>query len=116
MRIQGTDGIRRPTAPDNAPRLVGLSPLDAFLKEGVITPTFLQLYAYSFVENMRKMGRFSDGQQIVVGWDPRDMTGQFVGAFITGLRKAGANVLSVGILPRRPFPCTCFTVARPERR
>ncbi|MBN1592091.1 MAG: hypothetical protein JW941_02435 [Candidatus Coatesbacteria bacterium] len=104
MRIQGTDGIRRPTSPDNAARVKGLSPLDAFLKGGLITPSFMELYAYSFLTDLSRLERISPGESVVVGWDPRDPKGEFIEAFVSGIRKAGASVLSLGIIPTPAVP------------
>ena len=104
MRLQGTDGIRRPTALPSNPIVAGLGPLEAFLKAEVITPKFMQLYSFSFVKDLTERARFAAGDPIVVGWDPRDAEGNFVSAFIDGLVKAGATVLSLGIVPTPAVP------------
>ncbi|MBN2209746.1 MAG: hypothetical protein JW759_10690 [Candidatus Coatesbacteria bacterium] len=103
-RIQGTDGIRRPTALDDDPRVQAMTPLDAFLKAGLITPRFMELYAYSFITDLVRLGRLRMGDPVVVGWDPRDPERQFINAFISGIRKAGAAVLSVGVVPTPAVP------------
>ena len=88
-RIQGTDGIRRPVA-----RAVdGLTPQEAFLQRSVITPQFMELYAYAYVTGLRSPG------EIVIGWDPRDPEGLFTGAAVRGIRKAGADAVVVDICP-----------------
>ncbi|MBN2208487.1 MAG: hypothetical protein JW759_04250 [Candidatus Coatesbacteria bacterium] len=118
MRIQGTDGIRRRTAPDDSPTVRGMSPPDALLKAGVITPRFMELYGYSFVIDLVRsscgssascqgeigLNRLGLGEPVVVGWDPRDPEGQFTGALIRGIRKAGASVFSVGVVPTPAVP------------
>ncbi|MCD6328549.1 hypothetical protein J7M28_13485, partial [bacterium] len=104
MRIQGTDGIRRPTALDDSARARGFDPLKAFQEAGVITPGFMELYAFCFITDLERLGRFKRDNPIVIGWDPRDPKGHFINAFIRGARKAGASVLSVGILPTPAIP------------
>ena len=103
-RIQGTDGVRRRTLQDDASEVRGLNPLEAFLKVGAITPGFMELYGYSFVADLKRIGRFQPGDRVVVGWDPRDPSGDFTRAFMRGIRKAGATVLSVGIVPTPAVP------------
>ena len=88
-RIQGTDGIRRPVAREAG----GLTPQEAFLQRGVITPGFMELYTYACVSGLRDPG------EIVIGWDPRDPEGIFCGAAVRGIRKAGATAVVVGICP-----------------
>ena len=103
-RIQGTDGIRRRTLQDDASEVRGLGPLEAFLRAGVITPRFMELYGYCFISDLERIDRFQPGDQVVVGWDPRDPSGDFVEAFMRGIRKHGATVLSVGIVPTPAVP------------
>jgi len=103
-RIQGTDGIRRRTLQDGDSEVRGLVPLEAFLRAGVITPRFMELYGYCFIADLVRIDRFQPGDQVVVGWDPRDPSGDFVEAFMRGIRKHGATVLSVGILPTPAVP------------
>jgi len=92
-RIQGTDGIRRQVAPSDDPRVANLTPLEAFLHEGLITDAFVELYTYAFVSGLDAPG------EIVVGWDPRDPAGLYTGAAVRGVRKAGATAVVVGICP-----------------
>jgi phosphoglucosamine mutase len=92
-RIQGTDGIRRPVALASDPRVRGLTPQAAFLEEGLITEEFVELYAYAYVSGLEQKG------EIVIGWDPRDPAGDFTGAAVRGIRKAGAAAVAVGICP-----------------
>ncbi len=103
-RIQGTDGVRRRTLQDDASEVRGLGPLEAFLKAGVITPRFMELYGYCFIADLVRIDKFKPSDEVVVGWDPRDPNGDFTRAFIRGIRKHGATVLSVGILPTPAVP------------
>lgn len=92
-RLQGTDGIRRPVALASDPRVKGLTPQRAFLEKGVLTEEFFELYAYAYVSSLGKPG------EVVIGWDPRDPAGDFTGAAVRGVRKAGATAVVVGIFP-----------------
>ena len=92
-RIQGTDGIRRPVALASDARVAGLTPQEAFLKKGLITEEFIELYTYAYVSSLERPG------EIVIGWDPRDPAGDFTGAAVRGIRKAGADAVALGICP-----------------
>ncbi len=114
-RIQGTDGIRRPVALSTDPRVAGLTPQAAFLERGFITEQFCELYAYAYVSGLggstvapaalrrdkSGSGSGSDGRalEIVVGWDPRDPAGDYTGAVVRGIRKAGATAVVLDIAP-----------------
>jgi len=99
-RIQGTDGIRRPVALASDPRVQGRTPQEAFLERGLITDEFCELYAYAYAS-----GLGDDPGEIVAGWDPRDPKGEFTGAVVRGLRKAGATAVVLGIAPT---PCVAL--------
>ena len=92
-RIQGTDGIRRPVMRAGDPRLAGLTPQEAFLRRGVITDEFFELYTYAYASSLEAPC------EVVIGWDPRDPEGLFTGAAVRGIRKAGADAVVVGICP-----------------
>jgi len=92
-RLQGTDGIRRPVALSTDPRVEGLTPVQAFLERGLITEQFVELYVYAFVSSLE----FAD--DVVIGWDPRDPAGDYTGAAVRGIRKAGANAHVLGVFP-----------------
>ncbi|MFQ5845665.1 MAG: hypothetical protein ACE5JG_11830, partial [Planctomycetota bacterium] len=92
-RIQGTDGIRRPVALSTDPAVRGLTPQQAFLERGRITERFLELYAYAYVSAL------APPAEVVVGWDPRDPAGDFTGAAVAGVRKAGATAVVLGTFP-----------------
>ncbi|UCH79082.1 MAG: hypothetical protein JSU81_03795, partial [Candidatus Coatesbacteria bacterium] len=97
-RLQGTDGIRREVKLQSDPSLAGLSPAEAFLARGVITEAFLEGYAYAFA---REVGA---GAEVVVAWDPRDPAGDYTGAVVRGVRKAGAAAVVLGVAPTPAVP------------
>jgi phosphomannomutase len=92
-RLQGTDGIRRPVALSTDPRVAGLTPLAAFLDHGLITEQFVELYTYAYTSSLEV------ADEIVIGWDPRDPGGDFTGAAVRGIRKAGAKAQVLGVFP-----------------
>ncbi len=92
-RLQGTDGIRRPVALSSDPRVQGLTPQDAFLRKGLLTQQFVELYVYAYVAGQKS------AREVVVGWDPRDPAGDFTRAAVLGVRKTGATAVVVGICP-----------------
>ncbi|MHC4953396.1 MAG: hypothetical protein ACYTGZ_05855 [Planctomycetota bacterium] len=92
-RLQGTDGIRRPVLLSTDARVAGLTPLEAFLDRGVITEQFMELYTFAFVSSLK------DADEIAIGWDPRDPAGEFTGAAVRGIQKAGATAVVLGICP-----------------
>ena len=98
FRLQGTDGIRREVRPAAAPEFSGLSPQEVFLKRGVITEQFMELYAYAQVSRSIAEGTMRPEDGFVVGWDPRDPQGIFTEAVVNGVRKAGACAWVVGVV------------------
>jgi phosphoglucosamine mutase len=101
QRLQGTDGIRRETKLSNNPECKGLTPQQVFLEKGWITEQFMELYAYSHIKNLPGS---KTPKNVVVGWDPRDPSGIFIEAVIKGIRKAGGNALTLGIVPTPLVP------------
>jgi phosphomannomutase len=101
QRLQGTDGIRRETKLSNNPDCKGFTPQQVFLEKGWITEQFMELYAYSHIKNLPG-SKFP--KNVVVGWDPRDPSGIFIEAVIKGIRKAGGNALTLGIVPTPLVP------------
>ena len=97
--MQGTDGIRREVRPFNDPALKGLSPLQAFLDQGVITDEFMERYVYAHVISLVRDRQLKRGDSFAVGWDPRDTKGKYTGAVVRGIRKAGINALVIGVVP-----------------
>ncbi|MBI4664890.1 MAG: hypothetical protein HY751_00625 [Nitrospinae bacterium] len=98
MRLQGTDGVRRQAVLSSSPLVAGLSPQKAFLEKDVITEQFVELYAYCRARQLLENG-VAAGEFMVVGWDPRDPSGAFTGAAVSGVLKAGLNVHSIGVMP-----------------
>jgi|GEM_PF-98146 len=103
-RIQGTDGIRREAVSSKDDRVRGLSPLEAFLHKNYLTEEFLELYAYAHVRQLIQTSSMQPGDEIVVGWDPRDPEGLFTGAVIRGIRKARGKAVVLGIMPTPGVP------------
>ncbi len=101
-RIQGTDGIRRDVRRQDDPSLAGLSPWEAFVERGVITDAFLEGYAYAFAR--LRLEESPASAEVVVGWDPRDPSGDFTGAVVRGLRKAYAAAAVMGVAPTPAVP------------
>lgn len=95
-RLQGTDGVRRPvmTAAE-----AGAGPLEAFLSRDVMTEEFFELYCYAQVSLCIEKGIMEPGDGVPIGWDGRDTGGQFTGAAIDGIAKAGGQPLALGVIP-----------------
>ncbi len=104
FRFQGTDGIRREIRASTDKAFRGMTPQDVFLKRGYITEEFMELYAFAHVDSLMKDGTLEPGDPFVVGWDPRDTSGQFTSAVVRGVRKAGATVLQLGVVPTPLVP------------
>lgn len=103
FRLQGTDGIRREVRLSSIDT-TGLTPQEVFLKLGFITQDFMEIYAYAYVKELILERKAQVGDSIVVGWDPRDQSGNFTSAVVSGIRKAGANALILGIVPTPLVP------------
>lgn len=99
IRLQGTDGVRRPALCADDPRTAGLSPQAAFLERGVITEQFMELYLYCRARWLIHSGAMREGEAFVIAWDPRDPEGRFTGAAARGLARGGARVVSLGVAP-----------------
>ena len=96
-RIQGTDGIRATIC-----RLEDISssnPLAALLDEGLVTEEFFELYTYAYCQELLEAGFASKLDPVVIGWDPRDLSGHFNEAAVSGIRKAGLTAVVVDVLP-----------------
>ena len=103
-RLQGTDGIRGRTLKSSDPEVAGLTPLEALLEKRIITEEFVELYSYCFISLLIKMKIISPGDEVLVGWDPRDKSGLITKASIKGIRKAGGFATSLGIIPTPALP------------
>ena len=103
-RLQGTDGIRRETRFANDKMFAGLSPQKIFLQHEFITEEFFELYVHAHVHNLIRSRSPQSPTNIVVGWDPRDVSGKFTNSVIRGIQKTGANVLVCGVVPTPVIP------------
>lgn len=98
-RFQGTDGVRKLTALSSDAALRGLSPQAAFIERDVMTEEFMELYAYSRTRQLIDGGFAEPGVAVAVGWDTRDKSGVFTGAVVSGIVKAGLDVVVAGMAP-----------------
>ena len=104
-RVQGTDGIRREVKSAKNSECKGLTPLQIFNDKGWITEDFMELYVYCFVKNRLKKKLVSHKRRtFVIGWDPRDLSGNYTNAVIRGVRKAGGEALVLGVVPTPLVP------------
>ena len=96
-RIQGTDGIRGPVCfvEDSS----SSEPISALLNEGLLTEEFFELYTYAYCQELLDAGFALIRDLVVIGWDPRDLSGRFNEAAVCGIRKAGLTAVVVDILP-----------------
>jgi len=103
-RIQGTDGIRGKVGLSDYPAFKGLSPLQVFLDRGILTEQFFELYCYCHVSLGIERETIKPGEEIILGWDPRDKDEIFWKASGRGIRKAGCSATTVGIQPTPAIP------------
>ena len=96
-RIQGTDGIRGPVR--SIEDSTSTSPLFALLDEGVMTEEFFELYTYAYCQELLEANFASALDLVVIGWDPRDLSGRFNESAVRGIRKAGLTAVVVDVLP-----------------
>ena len=100
--LQGTDGIRGRVAEDEI--LQGQNPLAVYMDSGFLTPAFFERYTYAFGCLLISSGLADTRNRVVVGWDPRDEAGNFNQAAMSGLLKAGLDVVKIGVLPTPAIP------------
>ncbi len=98
-RFQGTDGVRKLTALSSDAAVRGLSPQAAFIEKDVMTEEFMELYAYCRTLQLIEGGFAEPGMALAVGWDTRDKSGVFTGAVVSGIVKAGLDVVLAGMAP-----------------
>ncbi len=98
-RLQGTDGVRLPVKLSTDPALNGTTPQESFLDHGVLTEQFMELYLYCRAKELVDAGTAKVGDDIVVGWDPRDPEKHYTSAAMQGILKAGLNVVCLDISP-----------------
>jgi phosphoglucosamine mutase len=104
-RLQGTDGIRREIKSAKDSECKSLTPLQTFLEKGWITEEFMELYVYSYVKSQfKKKSASSKKRTFVIGWDPRDPSGNYTDAVVRGVRKAGGEAMVLGVVPTPLVP------------
>ena len=104
FRLQGTDGIRSEVRLSSSEEIANLTPQEIFLKLGYITEEFMEIYAYAHIRQLISAGKIRAGDNVVIGWDPRDPKGNHTSAVISGVCKAGANALILGVVPTPLVP------------
>ena len=104
-RLQGTDGIRRKIKSAKDSECRGTTPLQIFLEKDWITEEFMELYVYCYVKSQFKKKSASPKKRaIVIGWDPRDPSGNFTKAVVRGVCKAGGEAMVLGVVPTPLVP------------
>ena len=98
-RLQGTDGIRGTVAAQDDPRLAGISAIEAYLRHRLISPALVELYCYAFVRELIETGLSREGDDFVIGFDPRDGDRRLVRAAVEGVAKAGGVPVNIGVMP-----------------
>jgi phosphomannomutase len=100
-RIQGTDGVRGLVAPSAR---FSKDPLTVFLEDAFLTEEFFELYCYCHVKNLLERGLMSEGAEVPIGWDSRDVEGFYTSRAVSGISKAGGKPLLPGSLPTPAVP------------
>ena len=52
IRLQGTDGVRRPVRLSTDLSLINLSPVESFVDHGVMTEQFVELYSFCRIRSL----------------------------------------------------------------
>ena len=104
LRIQGTDGIRSEVRLSSSEEAENLTPQEVFLELGYITEEFMEMYAYAHTRRLISAGKIQAGNNIVIGWDPRDPKGNHNSAVVRGVCKAGLNAMILGVVPTPLVP------------
>lgn len=103
MRLQGTDGIRGVTKKGRDLQS-SKSPVQLYLSSGILTEDFFEIYCFGFARYLIKTGKTAPGGGIVIGWDPRDLGGDFTSRAVAGVRKAGLDARVLGVVPTPLVP------------
>lgn len=100
-KFQGTDGVRGLAADEDHPQAAGVDPRAAFVENGVLTPRFIEHYVFEAGAWLleRASEQLISPAAVILAWDPRDVGGDFSSACVNGLLRAGAHVLSLGVMP-----------------
>ncbi len=100
-RIQGTDGVRGLVAPSSRfPK----DPLAVFVEDDFLTEEFFELYCYCHIKNLLERGLMSEGAEVPIAWDSRDVEGFYTSRAISGISRAGGKPLLMGSLPTPAVP------------
>jgi len=83
---------------------MSMHPLQALLQQQLLTPDFVQLYSFAFASQLLDEGNGSDGEAIVIGWDPRPSSVGLAMAAATGIRKAKLTAVMIGVQPTPAVP------------
>ena len=95
-RLQGTDGIR---ARVGKAADYDADPLAVFLEHGLLTEEFFELYCYAYVHDLIEKKEMKPGEEIVIGWDPRDTKNFYTARAMSGIAKAGGLPVVAGTIP-----------------
>ncbi|MCY3822562.1 MAG: hypothetical protein OXG62_01690 [Nitrospinae bacterium] len=100
-KFQGTDGVRGLAADEDHPQAAGVDPRAAFVENGVLTPRFVEHYVFEAGAWLleRASENLISPTAVVLAWDPRDVGGELTAACVNGLLRAGAHLLSLGVMP-----------------
>ena len=100
-KFQGTDGVRGLAVDEDHPQASGRDPRAAFVEHGVLTPRFVEHYVFEAGKWLleRASEQLISPAAVVLAWDPRDVSGELSAACVNGLLRAGAHVLSLGVMP-----------------
>ena len=99
-KFQGTDGVRGLVVDEDHPQAAGVEARAAFLENGVLTARFIEHYVFEAGAWLleRASEQLISPTAVVLAWDPRD-AGELSAACVSGLLRAGAHVLSLGVMP-----------------
>ncbi|MBI5187154.1 MAG: hypothetical protein HZA01_15730 [Nitrospinae bacterium] len=103
MRLQGTDGIRG-VIKKGKDLGSTQSSVQLYLSSGTLTGEFFEIYCFGFARYLRKTGKLASGRGIAIGWDPRDLSGDFTARAVAGVRKAGLDAMVLGMVPTPLVP------------
>ncbi|MBN2616920.1 MAG: hypothetical protein JXR64_01270 [Spirochaetales bacterium] len=97
--FMGTDGMRGKISTDSE-----LDPIVSYIKDGILTPTLLELTSYGYADLLLNSGYGKIGDTLCVGNDGRDVVTNWAlnNSMISGFNKAGFEVVDIGTLPT-PF-------------
>jgi phosphomannomutase len=64
-----------------------------------MTEEFFELYCYSHVVDLIERGEMSVGDEVLIGWDSRDVDGFYTSKAVSGISKAGGKPGVLGAIP-----------------